>query len=171
MPLLYASSLGTTGEILSLLVRKLFFDSSSSYAGYGGGTASYQLQEKAAIAMSPPQWIKRESLRSRSKPTLNRANSSSGSLMGVTSAHLRRSSRSGSRPDLQNRPTQLKVEFAWLYDTVGRIEDEVANALVCHRGFHSQDPNSNRPVENSLPAYEIIWSAGIGIFGTTTLSP
>jgi len=43
---------------------------------------------------------------------------------------------------------------------MGRLEPTVAEALVLHRGFHSVADSSNRPIENSLPAYENAWAGG-----------
>ena len=33
--------------------------------------------------------------------------------------------------------------------------------LVAHRGFHSPSDRDRRPIENSLEAYEMAWTAGV----------
>jgi len=37
----------------------------------------------------------------------------------------------------------------------------VSSRLVFHRGFHNSDDGTDRPIENSLDAYESAWTAGV----------
>ncbi|CAD7938035.1 unnamed protein product, partial [Amoebophrya sp. A25] len=66
---------------------------------------------------------------------------------------------------LANTSDQLQAEIHWLYDTVASLNPQTAGCVVSHRGFHigngKQGSEHARPVENSLPAYELSWSAGL----------
>ena len=55
-----------------------------------------------------------------------------------------------------------RSEIEWLNDTAkNTIPDQVRQKLVLHRGFHSMNDDGNRPIENSLTAYETAWSSGM----------
>ncbi|CAD7946465.1 unnamed protein product [Amoebophrya sp. A120] len=94
---------------------------------------------------------------STSQLRLSRKNGSSSSRL---SAYSRTKVFREQRPSpLANPSDNLKSEISWLYDTVASLDNRLANAIVSHRGFHGND--DARPVENSLPAYELAWSAGL----------
>ena len=53
-------------------------------------------------------------------------------------------------------------ELQWLNNTIKKIPQSELRHIVAHRGFHNpQDRSDNRPLENSLSAFETCWSAGI----------
>ena len=53
-------------------------------------------------------------------------------------------------------------EQSWLSSMLAFIPPSDLSALVAHRGFHSPlDGSSRRPLENTLSAFEMAWSAGI----------
>lgn len=52
-------------------------------------------------------------------------------------------------------------ELEWLKNVAGSIPANIRNILVSHRGFHCTSDRTRRPVENTLPAYELAWSSGI----------
>ena len=64
--------------------------------------------------------------------------------------------------DMQDEIDQnRRAELAWLHQLSTTMSDRVRKRLVLHRGFHSYDDSSSRPIENSLTAYETAWSAGM----------
>ena len=65
-------------------------------------------------------------------------------------------------PDIHDEVSGRKrSELGWLKRVSSSFEDDVRNCLVLHRGFHSNEDNIDRPIENSLTAYESAWSAGM----------
>ena len=55
-----------------------------------------------------------------------------------------------------------KEELEWLRQLVDSIARSEIAHIVAHRGFHSpMDRSDVRPLENSLAAYETVWSNGI----------
>jgi len=65
-------------------------------------------------------------------------------------------------PDIQDEVSGRKrSELGWLKRVSSSFEEDVRNCLVLHRGFHSNEDNFDRPIENSLTAYESAWSAGM----------
>ena len=54
------------------------------------------------------------------------------------------------------------AELSWLHDMAGRIPEKELSCLVAHRGYHCpRDSSGKRPLENSLSAFEVAWSAGL----------
>eukprot|EP00392_Amoebophrya_sp_AT5.2_P015085 g15276.t1 len=93
----------------------------------------------------------------------NMLSSTSGGGREMSSNTIMLLGQHGQKPSpLQHSGSdRLKAEINWLYDTVANLDEVLANSLVGHRGFHSSIIDTVRPVENSLPAYELIWSAGL----------
>lgn len=55
-------------------------------------------------------------------------------------------------------------EMQWLRETVQKIPQKVLQHAVAHRGFHNPKGISDqRPLENSLSAFEIAWTNGVHI--------
>ncbi len=54
-----------------------------------------------------------------------------------------------------------REELLWLHGLSRRLSESFISKLVLHRGFHSGMDGGDRPIENSLTAYESAWSAGI----------
>ncbi len=58
-----------------------------------------------------------------------------------------------------------REEFLWLHQLSKRFPPDedppFLSKLVLHRGFHSGMDGGDRPIENSLTAYESAWSAGL----------
>lgn len=52
-------------------------------------------------------------------------------------------------------------ELAWLRELSANVPDKYRKCIVSHRGFHCTKEKSLRPIENTLPAYEMAWSSGI----------
>ena len=48
-------------------------------------------------------------------------------------------------------------QIEWLQKTSEDLPLTFRRGLVLHRGFHSMDDTGDRPVENSLTAYETAW--------------
>ena len=67
-------------------------------------------------------------------------------------------------PDLLAMQNQMagrkRSELEWLGRTIEGLPEDFRKRLVLHRGFHAVDDNNDRPLENSLAAYELAWSAG-----------
>lgn len=55
-------------------------------------------------------------------------------------------------------------EMQWLNDMVRKIPENEIKHAVAHRGFHNpKDRSDQRPLENSLSAFEIAWTNGVHI--------
>lgn len=55
-------------------------------------------------------------------------------------------------------------EMHWLRDMIRQIPEKSIKHAVSHRGFHNPKGNSDqRPLENSLSAFEIAWTNGVHI--------
>ena len=55
-------------------------------------------------------------------------------------------------------------EMQWLRETVQKIPQKVLQHAVVHRGFHNpKGVSDQRPLENSLSAFEIAWTNGVHI--------
>lgn len=52
-------------------------------------------------------------------------------------------------------------EWSWLLGLVSRMPGTMLDKLVAHRGFHCIKDGTDRPIENTLEAYETAWTAGI----------
>lgn len=57
------------------------------------------------------------------------------------------------------RTFATEVEF--LHSAVAAISDDILPKIVAHRGFHDVEDSTSRPIENSLPAFDLPWSAGL----------
>mmetsp|Transcript_3465 Transcript_3465/g.3957 ORF Transcript_3465/g.3957 Transcript_3465/m.3957 type:complete len:311 (+) Transcript_3465:359-1291(+) len=51
--------------------------------------------------------------------------------------------------------------FSDFRQSVEMLPEQLKAVLVSHRGFHSIDDKTIRPLENTLPAYEKAWEAGV----------
>ncbi len=72
----------------------------------------------------------------------------SDSLDGFSNKHTRHKSLSLS-------------PYEWICELVETIPPAIKKSLVSHRGFHCLDDCLDRPLENTLAAYEQAWSAGM----------
>jgi len=52
-------------------------------------------------------------------------------------------------------------ELAWLRELSASVPAACRRVIVSHRGFHCTSDRTLRPIENTLPAYEMAWSSGI----------
>lgn len=52
-------------------------------------------------------------------------------------------------------------ELTHMRDLIQKIPPDLCSRLVAHRGFHCTKDQLHRPLENTLPAYEQAWTAGI----------
>lgn len=52
-------------------------------------------------------------------------------------------------------------EVLWLRQAVNKVPQDILGNLVAHRGFHCTNDDVNRPLENTLCAYDSAWSSGI----------
>uniref|UniRef100_A0A7S3PPZ0 GP-PDE domain-containing protein n=1 Tax=Aplanochytrium stocchinoi TaxID=215587 RepID=A0A7S3PPZ0_9STRA len=66
--------------------------------------------------------------------------------------------RSGSQDSIYD---ELDSPFDLLCVMMNNMDPEVKKRLVSHRGFHSTQDRLERPLENTLAAYEQAWAAGV----------
>jgi len=68
----------------------------------------------------------------------------------------------GSFQDLESLSAPLGHELFLMKTIVERIDDNLIDHLVAHRGFHcTKDCPTTRPLENTLAAYEQAWTLGM----------
>ncbi len=72
--------------------------------------------------------------------------------------HQRRKDGSGSG---SRRTATGLSQLESLIDMLTQVPEEVKTRLVAHRGFHSKKDNLDRPLENTIAAYEQAWTAGM----------
>ena len=96
------------------------------------------------------------------KAPLARTRESSEDTEGVEDSGDKSSFRLASFRAMQNEfDRRRRKELLWLHRLSDRLSKSFISKLVLHRGFHSGKDGGDRPIENSLTAYESAWSAGI----------
>jgi hypothetical protein len=76
------------------------------------------------------------------------------------------SAKSGGEEEDGNQTGEREVtkrggDLQWFQKLVTQIPPEVLQKLVAHRGFHCTSDKIDRPIENTLEAYETAWTSGV----------